>query len=73
MFERTGLCYIKNVPQQLPKGGQLLVHNCVHAEWQDQKPGVNGFRCWTTRTGRHLNMETVRLRMVRSAALSYSP
>ena len=27
------------------------------AEWQDQKPGVNGFRCWTTRTGRHWNME----------------
>ena len=57
MFERTGLCYIKNVPQQLPKGGWVLVHNCVHAEWQDQKPGVNGFRCWTTRTGRHSNME----------------
>jgi hypothetical protein len=57
MFERTGLCYIKNVPQQLPKGGRVLVHNCVHAEWEDQKPGVNGFHCWTTRTGRHSNME----------------
>jgi hypothetical protein len=57
MFERTGLCYIKNVPEQLPKGGRVLVHNCVHAEWQDQKPGVNGFRCWTTRSGRHSNME----------------
>ena len=57
MLERTGLCYIKNVPRQLPKGGRVLVHNCVHAEWQDQKPGVNGFRCWTTRTGRHSNME----------------
>ena len=31
MFERTGLCYIQNVPQQLPKGGRVLVHNCVHA------------------------------------------
>ena len=37
MFERTGLCYIKNVPQQLPKGGRVLVHNCVHAEWQDHR------------------------------------
>ena len=57
MPERMGLCYIKNVPRQLPKGGRVLVHNCVHAEWQDQKPGVNGFRCWTTQTGRHSNME----------------
>jgi len=32
MPERTGLCYIKNVPRQLPKGGRVLVHNCVHAE-----------------------------------------
>jgi hypothetical protein len=39
------------------EGGRVLVHNCVHAGWQDQKPGVNGFRCWTTRTGRHSNME----------------
>jgi cyclopropane fatty-acyl-phospholipid synthase-like methyltransferase len=72
MFERTGLCYIKNVPQQLPKGGRVLVHNCVHAEWQDQKPGVNDFRCWTTHRS-SFEHGTVRLRMVRSAALSYSP
>ena len=57
MLQRTGLSYIKNVPRQLPKGGRVLVHNYVHAEWQDQKPGVNGFRCWTARIGRHLNME----------------
>ena len=57
MPQRTGLSYIKNVPRQLPKGGRVLVHNCVHAEWQDQKPGVNGFRCWTARIGRHSNME----------------
>ena len=42
MPERTGLCYIKHVPRQLPTGGRVLVHNCVHAEWQDQNPGVNG-------------------------------
>jgi hypothetical protein len=57
MLQRTGLSYIKNVPRQLPKGDRVLVHNCVHAEWQDQKPGVNGFRCWTAWIGRHLNME----------------
>ena len=57
MPQRTGLSYIKNVPRQLPKGGRVLVHNCVHAEWQDQKPGVNGFRCWTAQIGRHPNME----------------
>ena len=57
MPQRTGLSYIKNVPRQLPKGGRVLVHNCVHAEWQDQKPGVNGFHCWTTRIGRHSNMK----------------
>ena len=31
MPQRTGLSYIKNVPRQLPKGGRVLVHNCVHA------------------------------------------
>ena len=25
MFERTGLCYIENVPQQLPKGGLCII------------------------------------------------
>ena len=32
MPKRAGLCYIKNVPRQLPKGGRVLVHNCVHAD-----------------------------------------
>src|SRR5690348_7216501 len=57
VHQRTGLSYIKNVPRQLPKGERVLVHNCVHAEWQDQKPGVNGFSCWTAWIGRHSNME----------------
>ena len=37
MPQRTGLSYIKNVPRQLPKGGRVLVHNCVHAEWQESR------------------------------------
>jgi hypothetical protein len=73
MFERTGLCYVKNVPQQLPKGGRVLVHNCVHAEWQDQKPGVLTASIVGRRGPVAIREHgTVRLRMVRSAALSYS-
>ena len=31
------------VPRRLPKAG-VLVHNWVHAQWEDQRPGRNGFR-----------------------------
>ena len=44
------------VPRRLPKAG-VLVHNWVHAQWEDQRPGRNGFRVWTEpkpKTGRPL-------------------
>jgi hypothetical protein len=41
--------YIWKLPRKLPKDGSVIVHNRVHAEWEDQEPGDNGFRVWTTR------------------------
>ena len=37
---------VSKVPRRLPKAG-VLVHNWVHAQWEDQRPGRNGFRVWT--------------------------
>ena len=37
---------LSEVPSRLPKAG-VLVHNWVHAQWEDQRPGRNGFRVWT--------------------------
>jgi len=34
---------LSEVPRRLPKAG-VLVHNWVHAQWEDQRPGRNGFR-----------------------------
>ena len=47
---------LSEVPSRLPKAG-VLVHNWVHAQWEDQRPGRNGFRVWTEpkpKTGRPL-------------------
>ena len=47
---------LRGVPRRLPKAG-VLVHNWVHAQWEDQRPGRNGFRVWMEpkpRTGRPL-------------------
>src|SRR5262245_42273199 len=46
----------REVPRRLPKAG-VLVHNWVHAQWEDQRPGRNGFRVWMEpkpKTGRPL-------------------
>jgi hypothetical protein len=40
--------YIWNVPKKIPEGW-ILFHNRVHAQWDDQAPGVNGFRAWLTK------------------------
>ena len=47
---------LREVPRRLPKAG-VLVHNWVHAQWEDQRPGRNGFRVWMEpkrKTGRPL-------------------
>ena len=36
---------LSEVPRRLPKAG-VLVHNSVHAQWEDQRPGRNSFRVW---------------------------
>jgi hypothetical protein len=42
----TPLDYLDRVPRKLPLG-KALVHNRVHALWENQTPGINGFRAWT--------------------------
>jgi hypothetical protein len=42
----TQLDYLTHVPNKLPFG-KALVHNRVHAQWENQTPGINGFRAWT--------------------------
>jgi hypothetical protein len=47
---------LREVPRRPPKAG-VLVHNWVHAQWENQRPGRNGFRVWMEpkpRTGRPL-------------------
>jgi hypothetical protein len=47
---------LSEVPRRPPKAG-VLVHNWGHAQWEDQRPGRNGFRVWTEpkpKTGRPL-------------------
>ena len=39
--------YYANIPRTLPKDGKVIVHNRVHAQWEDQFPGCDGFRAWT--------------------------
>jgi hypothetical protein len=39
--------YLNEVPRRLPSDGRLIVHNWVHAQWEDQRPGFQGFRAWT--------------------------
>jgi hypothetical protein len=41
------LYYITALPRKLPASGRVLVHNRVHAQWEDQHPGAYGFRAWT--------------------------
>jgi hypothetical protein len=46
----------RDLTRRLPKAG-VLVHNWVHAQWEDQRPGRNGFRVWMEpkpKTGRPL-------------------
>jgi hypothetical protein len=43
---KTDLDYIWSVPRKLPKGGKVIVHNRVHAQWENQELGLNGFRAW---------------------------
>ena len=43
---KTPLAYLDHIPRKLPLG-RVLVHNRVHAQWENQPPGVNGFRVWT--------------------------
>jgi hypothetical protein len=38
--------YIARLPRKLPKG-RVIVHNRVHALWEDQPLGYHGFRAWT--------------------------
>jgi hypothetical protein len=41
--------YLRALPRHAPAEGRVIVHNCVHAEFEDQWPGSNGFRAWTQR------------------------
>jgi hypothetical protein len=41
------LNYLETLPRKLPKGDKVIVHNRVHAQWEDQWPGDSGFRVWT--------------------------
>ena len=36
-----------SAPRRLPNDGRVIVHNWVYAQWEDQRPGSNGFRAWT--------------------------
>jgi hypothetical protein len=47
---------LTELPRRLPKTG-VIVHNWIHAQWEDQRPGRNGFRAWIEpkpKTGRPL-------------------
>ena len=70
MFERTGLCYIKNVPQQLPKGGLCTIASMRNRRIKSRELTASLFDDADRSSFEH---GTVRPRMVRSAALSYSP
>jgi len=35
---------LSEVPRRLPKAG-VLVHNWVHAQWEDQRPAAAGRAC----------------------------
>ena len=39
-------CYA-TLPRKLPGDGKVIVHNRVWAQWEDQLPGLRGFRAWT--------------------------
>ncbi len=39
--------YLSEVPRRLPNDGRVIVHNWVYAQWEDRRPGSNGFRAWT--------------------------
>jgi hypothetical protein len=49
--------YITHMPHALPKDGKAIVHNRVHAQWEDQTPGEYGFRVWITYLSEHPNAE----------------
>jgi hypothetical protein len=43
---KTPLQYLNHVPRKIPLG-RVIVHNRVHALFENQPPGMNGFRTWT--------------------------
>ncbi len=52
--------YFSELPARVPNNGTVIVHNAVRASWEDQTPGLNGFRAWAARSDAYPNMVSCR-------------